>query len=243
MRAAATQLDRAAFGAAQRGGGRSEQPVTRLWASTTIGSMGLLSDEELVERYRAASGSPVGQAFIDQLFNRHHSRVAAWCYRMTGDVDSAADLAQEVFLKAFRYIDSFRGDSKFTTWLYTIARNHCNDELRLRSGSPEQVEEGVLEQVEDFRIEHTFTSIERRQSEELMRQLMSEELDEIETKVMKLHFADELPLDNITRLLGLVNQSGAKAYIVSARRKLIRAFERKREQQKPGGGRAQSPTK
>ena len=70
--------------------------------------MGILSDEELIERYRAASGTPAGEAFIDQLFHRHHQRVAAWCYRMTGDVDSAADLAQEVFLKAFRRLDSFQ---------------------------------------------------------------------------------------------------------------------------------------
>jgi RNA polymerase sigma factor (sigma-70 family) len=200
--------------------------------------METLSDEELVERYRDAPDSRDGEAFIDQLFNRHHSRVAAWCYRMTGDVDSAADLAQDVFLKAFRNIELFRGDSKFTTWLYTITRNHCNDELRSRSGDPEQVEEGVLEQVEDFRIEHAFDSIDRQQSEKLMRRLMHEELDETETKVMKLHYADELPLDIVTRLLGLSNSSGAKAYIVSARRKLIRAFGRKRESPKSGGGHA-----
>jgi RNA polymerase sigma-70 factor (ECF subfamily) len=208
------------------------------WASITIGSMETLSDEELVARYRAAPGSHAGKAFIDQLFDRHHSRVAAWCYKMTGDVDSAADLAQEIFLKAFRKIESFRGDSKFTTWLYTITRNHCNDELRSRSGDPEQVEEGVLEQVEDARIEHAFHSIDRKQSEELMRQLIHEELDETETKVMKLHFADELPLDVVTRLLGLSNSSGAKAFVVSARRKLVRAFERKREIPRSGGGRA-----
>jgi RNA polymerase sigma-70 factor (ECF subfamily) len=202
--------------------------------------MDTLSDEELVERYRAAEGSPSGEQFISQLFQRHHSRVAAWCYRMTGDVDSAADLAQEVFLKAFRHLGSFRGDAKFTTWLYSIARNHCTDEMKSRSGGPEQVEERVLEQVEDPRIEHAFDSLERREAEELMRQMMREELDDIEARVMKLHFVDELPLDSVTRLLGLTNQSGAKAYVVSARRKLIRALERRRlrEEKKLGEGHA-----
>ncbi|HXB75562.1 MAG TPA: RNA polymerase sigma factor [Candidatus Acidoferrales bacterium] len=204
--------------------------------------MGALSDEELVERYRAAAGSPAGEAFIDQLFHRHHSRVAAWCYRMTGNVDSAADLAQEVFLKAFRHLDSFRGASRFTTWLYSIARNRCMDELKSRATDPEQAEEGVLEHIEDLRIEQASCSIERRQAEDLMRQLMREELDETETLVMKLHFVDELPLETVTRLLGLTNQSGAKAYVVSARRKLIRALEhrRVRERQEHGGGHAES---
>jgi len=207
--------------------------------------MGMLSDEELVERSRAASGSQAGEAFIDQLFHRHHSRVAAWCYRMTGAVDSAADLAQDVFLKAFRHLDSFRGDSKFTTWLYSIARNHCMGELKSRASGPELMEADVLEQVEDVRIEQASSSIERRQAEDLMRQLIREELDETESKVMTLHYVDELPLDAVTRFLGLTNQSGAKAYVVSARRKLGRALERRqvREQQKQGGGHAESPAK
>ena len=94
--------------------------------------MDSVSDEELVERYRAEIGSPRGDSFINQLFHRHHSRVAAWCLRMTGDANSAADLAQDIFIKAFQRLDSFRGDSKFTTWLYAIARNRCLDELRTR---------------------------------------------------------------------------------------------------------------
>jgi RNA polymerase sigma-70 factor, ECF subfamily len=60
-----------------------------------------------------------------------------------------------------------------------------------------------------------------------LRQLMQEALDETEAKVMTLHYVDELPLDSITRLLGLENPSGAKAYVVSARRKLQRIAVRK----------------
>src|SRR5712671_3631517 len=98
--------------------------------------MNELNDEELVLRYQAQSGSQQAHAFIDELFGRHHVRVAAWCFRMTGDRDSAADLAQDIFLKAFRHLKSFRGNSKFTTWLYTITRNHCTNELRSRVTRP-----------------------------------------------------------------------------------------------------------
>jgi RNA polymerase sigma-70 factor (ECF subfamily) len=98
--------------------------------------MGVLSDEELVSHYRTVVGWQ-REKFLNQLFERHHTRVAAWCYRMTGDVDSAADLAQEVFLKAFQNLDSFRGQSKFTTWLYSIARNQCMDALNSAVGRKE----------------------------------------------------------------------------------------------------------
>src|SRR6516162_479528 len=112
--------------------------------------MEALSDEELVGRYRAASGRRK-EEFLNQLFERHHKRVAAWCYRMTGDVDEATDLAQEVLLKAFQNLESFRGQSKFTTWLYSIARNHCMDALRSRAAAPFLAGEAALDQVEDVR--------------------------------------------------------------------------------------------
>jgi RNA polymerase sigma-70 factor (ECF subfamily) len=199
------------------------------------------SDEELLRRYRASANSRAGDGLINQLFERHHSRVAAWCYRLTGDVETSADLAQEVFLKAFQRLDSFRGDSKFTTWLYTIARNHCMDQLRTRASAPQQNAELLADQMEDLRTEQISAVLERREAEELVRRLMRESLDETESKVMTLHYVHELPLESVTRLLRLTNASGAKAHIVSARRKLARAVDlwKKRKATGQGGNNAE----
>lgn len=185
--------------------------------------MNELTDEELVLQYQAQSGLPEGRVLVDELFGRHHVRVASWCYRMTGDRESAADLAQEIFLKAYRHIGTFRRDSKFTTWLYTIARNHCRNELRSRSARLEDA--GELELLEvPTNIEAADVALERRSAEQVLRELMVKELDETERRVMSMHYADEMSLDAITRLLGLRNASGAKAFIVSARRKLASAI-------------------
>jgi DNA-directed RNA polymerase specialized sigma24 family protein len=59
-----------------------------------------------------------------------------------------------------------------------------------------------------------------------VRTLLAETLDETERRVMTLHYGEDLTLDAVTRLLGLTNASGAKAYIVSARRKLSGAVRR-----------------
>jgi RNA polymerase sigma-70 factor (ECF subfamily) len=198
--------------------------------------MDALSDDELVEKYRAARSSPRGQAFLNQLFERHHAKVASWCLRMTGDVNSASDMAQDIFLKAFQRIDSFRGDSRFTTWLYSIARNRCLDEMRSRAGKPGESPEAGMEDMPDLRTEQVSSALERRESEQLARQLMRESLDPIEAEVMTMHYVHELPLDAITKLLGLTNASGAKAHIVSARRKLNRAVAAWKTQQPKGGG-------
>ena len=184
-----------------------------------------LTDEELVERWQSEGGHAEAERFLAELFRRHQTKVAAWCYQITGDVNSAADLAQEVFLKTFQGLQSFRKGSKFTTWLYSIARNRCLDELRLRKRRVAETSEALLEDLGDWRTESMDSAIEQRQAADLMRQLVRESLDETEHKVMILHYVDELPLDSITRLLGLTNTSGAKAYIVSARRKLKRAYE------------------
>ena len=188
-----------------------------------------LSDEHLVERARADPGSAASAAMLDELFRRHRQKVAAWCYRLTGDVDAAADLAQDVLLQAFQRLDAFRGESRFSTWLYSITRNRCMDVLRSRPARSEPYSGEILEEMADSRAEDAAAAIERKESEAMVREVLQQTLDDTESKVMSLHYVDDLSLDAITRLLGLTNPSGAKAYIVNARRKLTRAFEKRRQ--------------
>lgn len=70
---------------------------------------------------RAAAGGAI-MAFGD-LYKRHNRRVYSLCLRMTRNVADAEDLTQEVFLQLFRKIDSFRGESPFTTWLHRLTIN------------------------------------------------------------------------------------------------------------------------
>ena len=69
-------------------------------------------------------------------------------------------------------------------------------------------------------------SVERKQQADIARQLINEALEDTEKAVFTMHFGEELPLDVITRMLSLTNASGAKAYLVSAKRKLDRAAKR-----------------
>lgn len=185
-----------------------------------------LQDEELIDRYRTDAGSATAEVWLNELFARHHARVASWCLRITGDVNSAADLAQEIFLKAFQRLHTFQGNSKFTTWLFSITRNHCLDVLRSRAVHPQQTSEVLLDEIVDLSREKVSSTLERRETEQLLRTLIRESLDAMENKVLTLHYVHEMPLDTVSRMLGLTNQSGAKAYIVSAKRKLKRAHER-----------------
>ena len=185
-----------------------------------------LSDEELVGLSARDSESPARQRqAIDELFRRYQSRVALWCWRVAGDREWASDLAQEVFLKAFRNLASFRGQSKFSTWLYTIARNHCFNAVQSKvlRGEEQPLDSEIFPDTLDMRVDRR---LETEEDLKLMRDLINRSLDETERQVMTLHYGEEMPLASISRLLNLSNASGAKAYIVSARRKLHAAVLR-----------------
>jgi RNA polymerase sigma-70 factor, ECF subfamily len=184
-----------------------------------------VSDEELVAQYRLAPASDRSRQLLDELFRRHRARVVAWCYRLSGDRDHAADLAQDVFLKAYSSLDTYRRDSKFTTWLYVIARNRCRDEHRARSALRRDAPDDVmLDEPADHNA--ALAALDARDARNMVRTLMDDLLTDTEKQVMTLHYGHEMPLDTITTALGLTNTSGAKAFIVSAKRKLNAAVKR-----------------
>jgi RNA polymerase sigma-70 factor, ECF subfamily len=184
------------------------------------------SDEDLLAESRRCSGD-VRLRIVDQVFARHYERVARWCVRLTGDRDAAADLAQTVFLKAYRHLDTFQGQAKFSTWLYAIVRNESSTWWRRVSAAGELEDEEVLIEAPSTAPSPEQTAAARSRDRRVMR-FLQETLDEIERTVFTLHYGEDMPVDAVTRLLRLENQSGAKAYLVSAKRKIVRAVARLR---------------
>ena len=77
------------------------------------------------------------------LFERHHARVHALCYRLTRRADEADDLTQETFLRVLRYSGSYRQEASFTTWLYRIVYNLCAEQwqqTRREESMPDEAE-------------------------------------------------------------------------------------------------------
>jgi RNA polymerase sigma-70 factor (ECF subfamily) len=82
------------------------------------GPVGDEGDELLVRR--AADGD---QLAFETLYRRLGGRIYALCLRMSGDAQAAEELTQDVFVRAWEKLDSFRGDSRFSTWLHRLAVN------------------------------------------------------------------------------------------------------------------------
>ncbi|MCI8341759.1 MAG: sigma-70 family RNA polymerase sigma factor [Firmicutes bacterium] len=83
----------------------------------------------LVEKAKKGDSASFGSLII------HHERfVYNVVYRMLPNKEDAEDISQEVFIKAYKYLNRFDGKAAFSTWLYKIAVNTCIDEIRKRRG-------------------------------------------------------------------------------------------------------------
>lgn len=153
-------------------------------------------DSECLGRCRA--GDPAAFA---ELVDRHKEAVYRWIYSWVGRKESAEELAQDVFLKAFRDLGNFRGDSKFSTWLHQIALNRCRDHWRSRQRKPESLgADKVFAKLESSQ-ESAEQAAAGRQDAEALRSAMTE-LPDIYREAISLRFFGDLSYDEIATLLG-----------------------------------------
>jgi RNA polymerase sigma-70 factor (ECF subfamily) len=97
------------------------------------------TDEELVARSMGGDTDS-----FNQLIVRWERPIYALAYRVIGREEDARDVAQETFLRAFRALSGFKGQAKFSSWLYRIALNLCRDWIRRERRTPvAQAPEGV----------------------------------------------------------------------------------------------------
>ena len=190
--------------------------------------LGRLSDEELIERSRAEP--QLAARCLDLLFERAYPRLAQWCLRYCANRDEAADVAQEVVMRAYTRLDSFRLESRFSTWLYTISRRVAID----RGIARRRIDARTLPEEAADPVADPYTAGDAVDAEKLgeaVRAAMASDLDPLEAQVVYLHYVDGLSLPAITELLDCRNKSGAKAYLVGGMRKLRRRFQRQSDRQ------------
>ncbi len=171
----------------------------------------------------------------DRLMQRYEKRVYALCFRMAGNQDDAADLAQEAFLKAFRALPSFNGQAQFSTWLYRIVTNTCLDERRRQARRPQLFSLDKPLNTEDGQLALTLPA---EASDPLATALSQETEIEIRTLLSMLPAEHRIVLvlrdmegysyDEIARMLNL-NGGTVKSRLNRARRKLRELYLEKEE--------------
>jgi len=81
------------------------------------------TDQRLIQEYLQSRRKDL----FEVLVRRHQDQVYSMCVRMLGKPAVAEEVAQDVFIAVYKNLDRFRGDAKFTTWLYRVVVNHCKN--------------------------------------------------------------------------------------------------------------------
>ena len=114
-------------------------------ASPGVGMPGQLDTVENIDLLLVKRARRGDQRAFETLLDRHDARLRALAYRVLGERDLMDDALQEVAIKAFLSLGSFRGDSSFGTWLYRLTYTTCLNELRSRSRRIGAAEEDLAE--------------------------------------------------------------------------------------------------
>jgi RNA polymerase sigma-70 factor (ECF subfamily) len=167
------------------------------------------SDQDLVSRTKSGDA----EAF-SELVRRHQHRVYALALRFMRDPTKADDMAQEAFLKAYRLIDGFRGDSSLSTWLYRVTCSVCLNELQRNKRRGEVALAPVHENLQSVDAE----SGEKDELHDLVRRCV-DQLPERYATVLTLYYLQECSYEEIAGVLD-VRMNTLKTWMRRARERL-----------------------
>ena len=184
-------------------------------------------DEELLRIARSAGDAGQRRAAATELVCRYRDAVYLWCFRYTGDVERALDLSQDVLASVWEKIESFDGRARFSSWLYAVTRNRCIDAGRHVSYL---LDEDAVAAAPD-RAPLPDTAFDEEQDEEWLLQTIREELTPDEQQAIWLRCIERMGIDEVTRIMGLENASGARTVLQRGRKKLRAALERRKRAQ------------
>lgn len=161
------------------------------------------------------------EAALRELLRRHERPVYGLLYRMLGSHEDAEEALAEVFVKVWRAAKSFRGASKFTTWLYRIAGNTAKDALRSRKARPEiTIDDVILSEMDlsgsdAIDPEQALVKAAELSDIENAMQRLSEE----DRLLITLYHVQELSLEEIAQITGQ-SRANLKVKLFRARQKL-----------------------
>lgn len=150
------------------------------------------------------------------LMDRYSQQVFALVVRIVDEPEDAEEVTQDVFLKAFRYLERFDGRSAFSTWLYRIAYNEAVSRTRSRHRLESTFDETQLRNISDAQVDSVLESDDARLA------ALPDAIDRLtveERALVTLYYYEEIPLREVASMVGLT-ESAAKVRLMRTRKKL-----------------------
>ena len=135
---------------------------------------------------------------FDLIVERHRRHIYQLCYRFVGNHEDASDLAQDVFVRAFKGLRNFKGDSALGTWLYRVGVNTCLNRVAVKRPATEPIE--AVQRADDL-IEDPLERVMRGERAVLVRAAI-QKLPRKQRATLILRVYQELTHEEIARVLG-----------------------------------------
>lgn len=178
-----------------------------------------LTDEALVEAIVKTNNTML----FEVLYDRYASMVYNKCYGFANGVDEAKDLTQDVFLRVFVKLGSFKGKSKFSTWLYAFTYNHCVNYVTRNTAKKiekQSVSSDSIENIgEDIDSTREFENMRVEKLKKVM-ELISPE----EKMLLLLKYQDNLSIKELSDALD-IGESAVKMRLKRAKEKLVQKYD------------------
>ena len=170
------------------------------------------------------------QAAYGILVTRYQQYVLTLAMRYVNNREVAEELAQDVFVKAYRYLADFKGNSKFSTWLYTIVHTTCLSHLRKKKDETILLEEEKMVSISD-RTDGQKPSdrLEQKTQKQMLENAMKH-LPEADAEILTLFYQAEQSIEEVGVIMGLTT-SNVKVKLFRARQKLKEVLESKYSQE------------
>ena len=152
------------------------------------------------------------------LVNKHKDMVFTICVKIVKKSEDAEELAQDVFMKVYDKLDTFRGDARFSTWLYRIAYNAAISKTRKRRLEVEAIDDYTINNYSVDDIKEELQTINNEEQHQILKTAM-ESLSEDDYLIIKLFYLKELPIRDISEITGL-SQANIKVKLHRIRKKM-----------------------
>ncbi|WP_298881442.1 sigma-70 family RNA polymerase sigma factor [uncultured Polaribacter sp.] len=157
------------------------------------------------------------------LVDEYKNMVYSLAYKMTKNKEEAEEISQDTFIKAFKNLSKFKGDSKFSTWLYRIAYHTSLDAIKKnkKNNSNVEINEFTFNQIQS--VENILEGIERKERSIILSGCL-DKLPEEERSIIWMFYYDELSLKEITEITDF-SEANLKVKLHRARKKLLAIVE------------------
>ncbi|RKD88482.1 RNA polymerase sigma factor [Mangrovibacterium diazotrophicum] len=157
-------------------------------------------------------------ASFSYLVDRYQDMVYGLAFKLLRNEEDAEEMAQDSFVKAYRSLNSYRQQSKFSTWIYRITYNGCITLLRKRKLEVRSMDEQQLTDKDEAQLNAQLIEMDKALVEKLLQEAM-EKLPELEQVLITLYYFEEQKMEEISQITGL-SESNVKVKIHRARKKM-----------------------